>query len=254
VEILVTGGANGIGKSAVEKLRKGHSVKVFDRDADALKKLPEDVETFQGDVADEDRVKEVLEQLDLDVLVNCAGYYELGALEDVPSEVVEEIYGTNVFGPLNFIRHSTEMLRNNSGRIINVSSVAGRVTTPFFGIYSSTKFALEALSDAQRMELRETDVEVVIIEPGAVHTGFNARARDKLQKYVPDSFYTEKYRQQLEKDMDGMKPEKAADKIVKAVESDNPRSRYPVGIEAWVGPRLKAVLPTFLMDKILGSY
>lgn len=254
MEILITGGANGIGKATVEKLVSEHSVKVFDIDEKGLQQLPENAETFQGDVSDEERVKQVLEQLDLDVLVNCAGYYELGSIEDVESEDVMKQYDANVFGPLNFSRHATEMIRENSGRIINVASVAGRLTPPFFGIYSSTKHALEAISDAQRMELKEFDVDVVVIEPGPIETGFNRRAREELEKYIPGSDYSDKYSKILENETEGKTAEQAAEKIVKAIETDNPRARYQIGWQAWLGPKLKAVLPTFLTDRILSDY
>lgn len=251
---MITGGANGIGRETALMLNERHDVKVFDSDSDGLESLPNSITSYVGDVSDSERVKEVVEQEEFDVLVNCAGYYEQGALEDVGEETARKIYDTNVFGPLNFIRESTSMLREKEGRIINVSSVAGRISLPFFGIYSSTKHALEALSDAQRMELEETGVDVVIVEPAAVDTGFNRRAVEALDRYVPGSFYSEIYDEKMDKELNGMNVEKAAKKVVKAVEAESPSARYRIGWEAWVGPFLKSILPVSLSDRILGRH
>ncbi len=253
MEVFITGGANGIGRAAAEQLAgKGHSVTVFDRDDEALGTLPEEIDRFEGDVYDEERVEEALDTGDFDVVVNCAGYYELGAIEDMDAETVEEHFRTNVFGLLNVTRNAVPRLRETSGRIVNVSSVAGRISVPFFGVYSATKYSVEAISDALRMELKDTGVDVVIVEPGPVETGFNRRARQKLEKYLPGSSYSEKYTEVLEEGgMDGVSPEKAGRKLVKAVESDRPRARYTVTWQAWLGPKAKAVTPAFLWDRLV---
>lgn len=170
MRVLVTGGSNGIGRATTQRLlERGIEVIVFDKE-----KPNYDVEFYEGDVRDEDRVREVINQEELDALVNCAGFYEMGSIEDMDKETVEKIFDTNVHGCLNFIRHSMPMLREKNGRIVNITSVAGRVFLPFFGAYCGSKHAMESISDSLRVE---SDVEVVVVEPGIVETGFNERAR-----------------------------------------------------------------------------
>lgn len=253
MRVLVTGAASGIGKSTVDKLlEKEHEVVAFDINEEALNQLSEKVTRYHGDVYDEDRVKEVVEKEEFDILVNCAGYYELGSIEDMDSETVESHFNTNVFGTMNMIRNSASQLREREGKIINVSSVAGRVSMPFYGTYCATKYSIEAISDALRYEMQPFDVDVVIIEPGPIDTGFNQRAREKLDKYIPDSVHSERYRKALESDGRAeVGAEKVAEKIVKAVESSNPKNRYTVTWEAWIMPKLKRFLPSKVWDYII---
>jgi len=218
----------------------------------ALDELSEEVTKYHGDVYDEERVKQVVEQEEFDVLVNCAGYYELGSIEDMDSDTVESHFKTNVFGTLNMIRNSSPMLRKKEGRIVNISSVAGRVSMPFYGPYCATKYSLEALSDALRYELASFDVDVVIVEPGPINTGFNKRAREKLEKYLPDSVYASRYNKVLEKGGRAeVGAEKAAKTVVKAIETSDPKRRYTVTWEAWLLPKLKRYLPSRIWEYII---
>ncbi len=243
MKVLVTGGSNGIGKATSQQLiEKGHEVTVFDKEEPDY-----EVDFFQGDVRDEDRVKEVVESLEFEVLVNCAGFYELGSLEDMGRETVEKIFDTNVHGYLNFIRHSMPMLRQKNGRIVNISSVAGRVSMPFYGAYCGSKHAVESISHSLR---RESDVEVVLVEPGVIETGFNERARKALEKYLPNSHYSSQYEQILENEvLDGIDAEKAGETVVKAITSKRPNRRYQAPFRAklvtWI-----SLLPHSLKDKV----
>lgn len=249
--MLVTGAASGIGKATTEKLNQENEVIAFDIDGEGLEELPEEVERFEGDARNEDRVEEVLEDTGFDVLVNCAGFYELGAIEDMEKETVRKIFDTNVHGYLNFIRNSMPMLRERDGRVVNVSSVAGRMSIPFYGVYCGSKHAVEAISDALRMEAKESGVDVVIVEPGPVKTGFNERARNALRKYLPDSVYSNSYNRLLEQETTGATAEEAAEKVVKAVEEEKPSRRYTVTSIAWLAPKLKRFLPRRLWYSIL---
>jgi len=255
MRVLITGAASGIGKATVEKLLdREHEVIAFDIDEEDLNQLSAEVAKYHGDVYDEERVSEVVEQEEFEVLVNCAGYYELGSIEDMDAKTVEDHFQTNVFGTLNMIRKATPQIREKEGKIINISSIAGKISMPFYGIYCSTKYSIEAFSGALRYEMQPFDVDVVIIEPGPIETGFNERARNKLKKYIPDSVYSDRYQKVLENGgRASIGPKKAAKTIVKAVESSNPKNRYTVTWEAWLLPKLKRYLPCKLDEFILGK-
>ncbi|PSH00908.1 MAG: hypothetical protein BRC30_01060 [Nanohaloarchaea archaeon SW_7_46_7] len=254
MRIAITGAAGGIGGEASRVLEEeGHEVLAVDRDREGLEEL--DVTSKHCfDVRDEDAAEDFIEQNDFEVLVNCAGYQEVGALEDMPSETVEEMFGDNVFGMLNMIRNSLPMIREKNGRIVNVSSIAGRTTIPFYGVYSATKFSVEALSDALRGEVKEHDVDVVIVEPGYINTGFNVKGLDAVKDYMPDSVYSEKYEESLERGgIPGTNAEKAGKKVAKAVTSSRPGRRYTITWLAWLAPKLKRFLPRRLFYMITDS-
>lgn len=255
MKIFITGIASGIGKETALKLKaEGHEVKGMDIDEEALKELPDDIEIYHGDVYDEERVEYILEKEEFDVLINSGAYYELGSLEDMSSETVESIFKPNVFGTLNLIRQAMPMLRERNGRVVNMSSVVGKVTLPYYGVYSATKHSIEALSDSLRMEVSDKGVDVVVVEPGAFKTGFNQTARDALMKYVPDSIYAEDYENILDDSMiNGGDPEKAAETVAKAATEKNPDTRYRVGKGSSAFPKLKALVPDRIYDKIVLS-
>lgn len=245
----MTGAANGIGRATTDLLLdRGHAVTAVDIDGDALDDLPPEVETHEVDVADEAAVARVVADAEFDAVVNCAGFQALGAVEDVDAETVERHFGTNVLGPMNLVRHALPRLRDVDGRVVNVSSLAGRVSAPFWGAYAGSKHALEGMTDALRMELRGTGVDVVLVEPGPVRTGFNEQGREALRQYLPESPYADRYRDVLEERLGGVEPERAARVIVRALEARRPKPRYTVTWVAWLGPKVKALLPTRLMD------
>jgi len=255
MKIFITGIASGIGKATALNLHADkHEVKGMDIDKEGLESLPNDIETYHGDVYDEDRVEYILDREEFDVLINSAAYYELGSLEDMPSDTVESIFKPNVFGTLNLVRHSLPMLRERNGRIVNMSSVAGKVSMPYYGVYSATKHSIEALSDSLRMEVENKGVEVVIVEPGAFKTGFNQTAREALIKYVPDSIYAEDYEKIMQNSvLQGENPQKAAETVVKAATDQSPKTRYRVGRGSSLFPKMKAVVPDKLYDRIVLS-
>ncbi|QGA81036.1 SDR family NAD(P)-dependent oxidoreductase [Candidatus Nanohalobium constans] len=245
MKVLITGGSNGIGKATAQKLQQeDHEAIIFDKERPDYR-----VDFYQGDVRDDERVKEVAEKADFDVLVNCAGFYELGSVEDMEKETAEKIFDTNVHGYLNFIRHSMPTLREKNGRIVNITSVAGRVSIPFFGTYCGSKHAVESISDSLRRE--QDEVEVAIVEPGVIETGFNERAREALEKYLPDSFYSEEYEEILLEDgLDGVDAEKAAEKVFKAVTDKRAKRRYQVPFRAKFAI-LTGLMPAVVQDWII---
>lgn len=249
VRVFVTGAANGIGRATVEELvERNHKVIAYDMDGEALDDLPDQVETYEGDVRDRERVEEVVRKEIFNVLVNCAGFQEQGAVEDMSTEKFREHFETNFFGSLDCVKAALPMLRERDGRIINISSIAGKATIPFLGAYSASKHAVEGFSDALRMELRDSEVDVVVVEPGPIKTGFNEKAENALERYIPGSRYSQDYRDRINSANDGAEPDKAAETVVKAVESSRPRTRYTVTLQALLVKKLKPFVPSKLFD------
>ena len=267
--ILITGATAGIGRaSAILLVSKGHRVFATGRNAAALEELERDNKGITGvhlDVTDAQSVaqaaKTVEKALDgapLDVLVNNAGYALVGPLEELPDEEWERQYQTNVLGVIRVTRAFLPAMRmRRRGRIINVSSVAGRVTMPFFAPYNSTKHALESISDSLRHELHPHGVDVVVIEPGAVKTRFGSLERKQIDAFIAaDSPYAGQLEilRAFHEDLHskGADPVTIAGAIVEACERLNPLPRRvvpPFPGNAFIA--LKAWLPARVSDWIL---
>lgn len=249
---FITGAANGIGRATAERLLdQGHEVVAFDIDADGLAALPDAIDTYEGDVRDAERVDGVVAAETFDVLVNDAGYQALGAVEDMPAREARQHMETNLLGPWRVTRAALPMLREREGRVVNVSSLAGKIAGPFWGAYAASKHAVEGFSDALRTEVEPHGVDVAIVEPGPVRTGFNERGRDNLERYLPDSRYADRYRRVLNRSLGGVAPETAARTVARAATARRPRARYTVTWQAWLGPKLAALLPARIMDRIV---
>jgi NAD(P)-dependent dehydrogenase (short-subunit alcohol dehydrogenase family) len=197
--ILVTGAASGIGRDAALRLaRGGHLVLAGGRRPGALAELAGEAAAAGGrleplalDVADRASVAAARAEVDhrtgghgLDVLVNNAGYALPGPLEALAEADLRLLFDVNVFGMLAVTRAFLPRMRERgAGRVVNVGSVMGRVTAPLLGAYTASKHAVVALTDALRMELAPFGVRVVLVEPGAVRTGFAAAALARLAPY-----------------------------------------------------------------------
>lgn len=254
MNVLITGGANGIGKkTAVKLIERGHDVKVFDRDAEALDRLDRDIETFEGDVRDKEDLEEATRRFEVDVLINSAGFQQQGAVEDLELDSFQEHIETNYLGTVKAVKTVMDSLRRNEGRVINISSIAGLTGAPFLSAYSASKHAVEGFSDSLRMELNDSGVDVVVVEPGPIKTGFNLEAQENLMDFIPGSRYAKRYQKILNKDINGAKTNEAASKIVKAVEADNPKSRYTVTRVAYLTKKLKSFVPDKFWDKMVLS-
>lgn len=238
--VLITGCSTGIGRDLARRLAlSGYTVVATARKLETLGdlklalKLPLDV-TRQESV--ERAVEDVLRRFGrIDVLVNNAGYAMPGAVEDVPDERVRELFDVNVFGALRVIRAVVpHMRRQEAGRIVNVSSIGGRLVVPANGVYSATKFALEALSDALRFELAPFGIRVVLIEPGSIKTRFAETAETHAHEVFsnPDSPYRVLYERSRQVTA-GMRrnepgPEVVSRTIQRAIEAKRPKARYLV--------------------------
>ncbi|MFK8043397.1 SDR family oxidoreductase [Congregibacter sp.] len=267
--IVITGATAGIGRAAAILLAsKQHKVFAAGRDKDALAELNagyENITALEMDVTDADSVSaaaaKVFEALDgnaPDVLVNNAGYAAVGPLEAVSDDEWERQFKTNVLGLVRVTRaFVTGMRERRRGRIVNVSSVAGRVTLPFFGPYNSTKHAVESISDSLRHELRPHGVEVIVIEPGAVKTRFGSLEQEQIAHWIENApAYAEQLRilKAFHHDLHGKgaDPITVAGSIVAACESHDPTPRSVVPFlpgSAFIA--IKALLPTRVSDWIV---
>ncbi len=265
--VLITGCSSGIGlESAVLLARKGWRVFATLRDPEKGGPLKEkskglSIEILPLDVDHPDSVKicvaTVLKEAgSLDALVNNAGFGAFGALEDFTDEEILAQYETNVFGLFRIIREVLPSMRSGGrGRILNISSVAGKMTFAGIGLYCSSKHAVEALSESLRLELRPFGIQVGMVEPGQFHTRF----RDNRRK---NKIFTEgksAYQPVLEKILDhgnqhslqAPGPEVVAQTVLRALEAKNMALRYPVGTDARLFPFAQRFLPDFLYDYIM---
>lgn len=243
---LITGSSTGFGRSLTEAVvRRGDRVIATARKPDQLSDLvnqfPEQVKAIQLDVTNSQEVRRAVSSaLDafgrIDVLVNNAGYGAVGAIEEVSDESIRRQFETNVFGALDVMRAVLPTMRQqHSGHILNLSSVGGFVSFRGSGIYCSTKFALEGLSEALAQEVAPLGIKVTIVEPGAFRTDFNGRSLATPDHLIDDYASTSGELLKWLQEMDGKQPgdpEKAAEAMVQAVESDNPPLRLALGADA----------------------
>ena len=199
---LVTGASSGIGEDTARKLQAlGYIVYGAARRTDRLQALTADgIRPLAMDVTDDASmsagVNRILEETGrIDVLVNNAGYGSYGAIEDVPIDEARRQFEVNVFGLGRLTQLITPHMRTQgSGTIINISSMGGKLTTPLGGWYHATKYAVEALSDALRMELRPFGIDVVVVEPGGIRTEWASIAADHLEATAEGSAYADQIR------------------------------------------------------------
>ncbi len=262
--VLITGCSSGIGRAAAQAFRaEGWRVMATARDIDDIGLLAEDgCETAALDVTDETAVDAVIDSAidtfgQLDCLVNNAGWSQLGPLEDVSTARLHRQFEVNVYGPHRLARAVLPHMRaRGDGTIINVSSAIGRHALPGCGAYSASKHALEAMSDALRAEVRQSGVDVVVIEPGTVETSFRSRATRELAGLDRSAVYSPLYRllddwSSLDGVPTAIDAEAVADVIVNAASATQPESRYVVGP---VAPLViwSAYLPDRVRDRLYG--
>jgi short-subunit dehydrogenase len=198
--------------------------------------------------------------------VNNAGFGQPGAMEDLSRGAMRYQFEVNVFGLQELANLCLPVMRRQGwGRIVNVSSVLGRMPLPYVGIYCASKYAVEAMSDTLRIELRGTGIAVAIVEPGPIDTAFRiasmAMGRANLGSLTATA-HEDYYRRQDEAHAQGRKkpsqaftapPEAVAKKILHALQSSRPRRRYPVTFPAHLGLWLSRFAPAALLDRLLSS-
>jgi len=264
--VLVTGATSGIGRfTALHLAKKGHRVIAAGRNEAALEELrAAGLVPLKLDLTDRGSIDAAVAELDavtegygVDVLVNNAGYGLFGPTEMLDDDDVRAQFETNVFGLLSLTKALIPKMRERGrGRIVNVSSVGGKIVFPFGGVYHATKFALEALSDALRMELRGFGISVSVVEPGYIKTEFAARTMGLLAKYTKrESAYSEVLARagQMDTSLErfAVGPGSVARAIEAAAFSWWPRARYVAPRYNALGPLLVSLLPTFVTDTFL---
>jgi NAD(P)-dependent dehydrogenase (short-subunit alcohol dehydrogenase family) len=265
--VLITGATAGIGRTTALHLAKlGHHVIASGRKVTELatleaeaKRLPGTLETVELDVTSEDSIAAAVTAVGAlthgrgpDVLVNNAGYGVLGPTSEITDAEMRRQYETNVFGLMNVTRAVLPKMRERgAGRIINVSSVAGRITLPYFGVYNSTKYALESLSDALRYELRPLGIDVALIEPGVIRTNFESTAVSNIERFshTPYAGALTKYEAMSKlADRFASEPIVIAKAITRAIEARRPAARYVAPFSTHMFLLLSAFLPQRMWD------
>jgi short-subunit dehydrogenase len=268
--VLITGCSTGIGRATAERLaRSGMNVYATARKLDSIADLQQaGCKTLALDVNSEESMRAAVaavEQADgaVGVLVNNAGYSQSGAVESIPLDEVRRQFETNVFGLLRMCQLVLPgMRREGRGRIINLSSMGGKLTFPGGGIYHATKYAVEAISDALRFEVRGFGVHVSVIEPGLIKTNFAETAVGSVEASQDDGPYS-KFNSAVQASTAGVYdsalgrlgggPETVAKAIERAIRARRPKTRYRVTASARFFMTQRALLPDRAWDAVVGT-
>jgi NAD(P)-dependent dehydrogenase (short-subunit alcohol dehydrogenase family) len=273
--VLITGCSSGIGWATAERLaRSGRTVYATARDVERLAPLGKHgCRLLPLDVTDEGSMRSAAGEVErvegaVGVLINNAGYSQSGTVEEVPMEKVRRQFETNVFGLARMCQLVLPgMRRQGFGRIVNLSSMGGRLTLPGAGYYHASKHAVEAISDALRFEVRGFGVEVVVIEPGLIRTGFAETALSSMDGGAepsnngPYAGFEAGVARATRKNYErgplarlGGGPETVAETVERAISSARPRTRYTVTPSANLLISARRLLPDRVWDGLVGFF
>jgi len=262
--VLITGCSSGIGRAtAIEAARSGHQVFATARTRESLADLAarDGIHALALDVTDASSIRAAVAAMleragRVDALVNNAGYGQYGAVEDVSAEEWRRQFDVNFFGAVEATRAVLPAMRQaRRGTIVNVSSVAGKIAIPFAAPYCASKHALEALSDSLRVEVAPYGIRVVVVEAGPISTRFTERARETVARMLaspgPYSLFYRNAERAMDTDFQAgsLPPEAVAQIIVRAIESDRPKTRYRITPMARVLIPLRRLLPDRFFDR-----
>ena len=267
--VLITGCSSGIGHATAERLAgAGWTVYASARRLDSIRDLEErGCKVLALDVSDESSMRTAVSAVEeaegaVGVLVNNAGYSQSGAIEEIPPDEIRRQFETNVFGLIRMTQLALPgMRRQRFGKVVNISSMGGRLTLPGGGAYHATKYAVEALSDVLRFEVRRSGIDVILIEPGLIRTRFGETAAGTVEsprEDGPSAEYNaavaratkEVYEGPLSRLGGG--PETVARAIERAISARRPRARYPVTASARLMIAQRRLLPDRLWDRVMG--
>lgn len=262
---LVTGASSGIGEATALKLQAlGYTTYAVARRVQRMEHLTRSgIRPLAMDVTDEEAMQSAVAQIiaeegRIDVLINNAGYGSYGALEDVPLAEARSQFEVNVFGAARLTQLVLPHMREQrSGTIINITSMGGKIYTPLGSWYHATKFALEAISDCLRMELKPFGVNVVVIEPGGIRTEWGSIAAEKARAVSGNGPYASQGNAVAASlSSEAMQrrsssPELIARTIASVVTARRPRTRYAVGFGAKPLIFLHSLLPNRWFDAFI---
>jgi NAD(P)-dependent dehydrogenase (short-subunit alcohol dehydrogenase family) len=270
--VLITGCSTGIGRATAERLAaRGWRVYATARDVEKIKFLADrGCVVLPLDVTDEASMRAAVGEVErregaVGVLVNNAGYSQSGAVESVPMGKVRRQFETNVFGLVRMCQLVLPgMRRQGWGRIVNISSMGGRLTFPGGGHYHATKYAVEALSDALRFEVAGFGVGVVVVEPGLIRTGFADAATGSMEGAAttdgPYASFNAAVAKAVRANYErgpflrlGGGPETVATTIERAITAERPRTRYAVTPSAHLFIGLRRLLPDRAWDALVST-
>ncbi len=263
--ILITGATAGIGKATAEILHnKGFMVFASGRNTQLLQDLQQQgLQTIELDVTKPESCHAAMAAIAargywVQTLINNAGYGQFGAVEDVDEATARRQFDTNVFGLMYLTRLCIPSMRENrSGRIVNLSSIAGKISMPVGGWYAASKFALEALSDALRWELQQFGIKVVLIEPGPIASEFGKTANAMIEKLNSTGYYEKFYGfvRNFDKQFNiGGSSRQCAAVIARAAIVKCPRIRYRVTAVAKLLYGVRKLVCDRLFDAIMIKY
>jgi NAD(P)-dependent dehydrogenase (short-subunit alcohol dehydrogenase family) len=268
--VLITGCSSGIGEATAFYLR--------DRDWEVIPtaRKPRDLDVLRAsgfnpinlDLGDSESVKQAIQEVLIRVpgglggIVNNAGMAMPGAVEDMSRDALRKQFEVNVFGQQELTNGLIPILRTQGwGRIVNVSSIYGLIAAPMVGTYCASKFALEALSDALRIELSGTGIGLSLVEPGPIVSAFRRNAAAAMEEDVitDDVRYAESYKKEAARrkkqfkkpDFINRPPEDVAKRIAHALESTNPRRRYVITLPAHIGGFMARFVPSAWVDRLM---
>jgi NAD(P)-dependent dehydrogenase (short-subunit alcohol dehydrogenase family) len=261
--VLITGASSGIGAAVALFLAdRGYKVWGTTRNLSKVASFPEELQkkvTFLAmDVTDRDSVHRGVEEFlrqagGIDILINNAGYGVFGPIEEFPVERVEALFGVNYFGVLRVLQEVIPVMREQgSGLIINITSLAGTFVIPFQVHYSATKYALEALTEGLRQELRPFGIKVTAVAPGDIKTRFNDVTDWEMKEDSPYRQWAERCWRTIEENMEkAPAPRVIAEKIARLAEKKNPGPSYPAGDFLSVQlPLVNRFVPRRLREKL----
>ncbi|PWK46339.1 SDR family oxidoreductase [Pleionea mediterranea] len=268
--ILITGCSTGIGLDAALTLhQRGYQVIATARSEKDVSILADKgLTALKLDLTDPESITEAVKQTlaltgsRLDALFNNGAYGQPGALEDLPTDALREQFETNVFGWHELTRQILPIMRKQGyGRVIQNSSVLGFVCMPYRGAYNASKFAIEGLTDTLRLEFADTPIHFSLIEPGPIESQFRANALKKFKQHidVPASVHKLEYQKQIDrlgKDIANkftLPASAVTEKLIHALESSRPKARYYVTFPTHLFARLKRLLPTRWLDRLLAK-
>jgi len=261
---LITGCSSGIGHETALKLQEAgfHVIATAPKLDELVDLRDQGCEVIELDVTDQESCRKAVESAErhhgaVDVLVNNAGYGQYGPIEEIPIEAIRWQFEVNVFGMIRMAQLCLPaMRRQNRGRIINLSSIAGEIEQPGAGVYHATKHAVEAIDAALRVEVEDFGIKVIGIQPGPVNTNFDDVAVAAIPDTGPESPYLD-FKENLKEfthkllepgGMGVLEPSQVADRIVAAATDDDPAARYHVGMFSKTAHVLNKITPDSIWD------